>query len=207
MIHAIQDQARALAAARAGLDPQRVIQDAVTIQQIPAPTFEEQRRAEFLRDRFAETGLQDVEIDEVYNVCGRWVGTDSDRPAVLVSAHTDTVFPLATDLTIRREGERIFGPGLGDNSLGVAGLLALVAIFQKFDIHSAADVWFVADSREEGLGDLGGMRAVWQRLAPRLGAAIVIEGMALGRIYHAGIAVRDPRADRIGRAYCRDHPA
>jgi tripeptide aminopeptidase len=190
MIHAIQDQARALAAARAGLDPQRVIQDAVTIQQIPAPTFEEQRRAEFLRDRFAETGLQDVEIDEVYNVCGRWVGTDPDRPVVLVSAHTDTVFPLATDLTIRREGERIFGPGLGDNSLGAAGLLALAAMFQKFDIHPAADVWFVADSREEGLGDLGGMRAAWQRLAPRLGAAIVIEGMALGRIYHAGIAVR-----------------
>jgi tripeptide aminopeptidase len=190
MIHAIQDQARTLAAARAGLDPQQVIQDAVTIQQIPAPTFEEQRRAEFLRDRFAETGLQDVEIDEVYNVCGRWVGTDPDRPVVLVSAHTDTVFPLATDLTIRREGERIFGPGLGDNSLGAAGLLALAAMFQKFDIHPAADVWFVADSREEGLGDLGGMRATWQRLAPRLGAAIVIEGMALGRIYHAGIAVR-----------------
>jgi tripeptide aminopeptidase len=190
MIHAIQDQARTLAAARAGLDPQQVIQDAVTIQQIPAPTFEEQRRAEFLRDRFAETGLQDVEIDEVYNVCGRWVGTDPDRPVVLVSAHTDTVFPLATDLTIRREGERIFGPGLGDNSLGAAGLLALAAMFQKFDIHPAADVWFVADSREEGLGDLGGMRAAWQRLAPRLGAAIVIEGMALGRIYHAGIAVR-----------------
>jgi tripeptide aminopeptidase len=190
MIHAIQDQARTLAAARAGLDAQQVIQDAVTIQQIPAPTFEEQRRAEFLRDRLAETGLQDVEIDEVYNVCGRWPGTDPDRPAVLVSAHTDTVFPLATDLTIRREGERIFGPGMGDNSLGAAGLLALAAMFRKFDIHPAADVWIVADSREEGLGDLGGMRAVWQRLAPRLGAAIVIEGMALGRIYHAGIAVR-----------------
>jgi tripeptide aminopeptidase len=190
MIHAIQDQARTLAAARAGFDPQRVIQDAIAIQQIPAPTFEEQRRAEFLHDRFAEAGLQDVEIDEVYNVCGRWPGTDPDRPAVLVSAHTDTVFPLATDLTIRREGERIFGPGLGDNSLGVAGLLALMAMFQKSDIHPAADVWFVADSREEGLGDLGGMRAVWQGLGPRLGAAIVIEGMALGRIYHAGIAVR-----------------
>jgi tripeptide aminopeptidase len=190
MIHAIQDQARTLAAARAGLGPQRVIQDSITIQQIPAPTFEEQRRAEFLRDCFAKAGLQEVAIDEVYNVCGRWPGKDPDRPAVLVSAHTDTVFPLATDLTIRREGERIFGPGLGDNSLGVAGLLALVAMFREFDIRPAADVWFVADSREEGLGDLGGMRAVWRRLGPRLGAAVVIEGMALGRIYHAGIAVR-----------------
>jgi tripeptide aminopeptidase len=190
MIQAIQKQAHALTAARAGLDPQRVIQDAIAIQQIPAPTFEEQRRAEFLRDRFAGAGLQDVQIDDVYNVYGRWPGLDSDRPAVLVSAHTDTVFPLATDLTIRREGERIFGPGLGDNSLGAAGLLALAESLRQFAIHPAADLWFVADSREEGLGDLGGMRAAWQKLAPRLGAAIVIEGMALGRIYHAGIAVR-----------------
>jgi tripeptide aminopeptidase len=190
MIHVIYTQARALAAAHDGLDPQRVIEDAITIQQIPAPTFEEQRRAEFLRDRFARAGLQDVEIDEVYNVYGRWPGTDPERSAVLVSAHTDTVFPLATDLTIRREDERVYGPGLGDNSLGVAGLLALADMLQKFDIHPAADLWLVADSREEGLGDLGGMRAVWHKLAPRLGAAIVIEGMALGRIYHAGIAVR-----------------
>ncbi len=190
MHHVIQEQARALAAARAGLDPQRVLQDVVAIQQIPSPTFEELRRAEFLKDRFVEACLQDVEMDAVFNVYGRWPGKYPDRPAVMVSAHIDTVFPLATDLTVRREGERIFGPGMGDNSLGAAGLLALAGVLRKFDIHPAADVWFVADSREEGLGDLGGMRAVWQKLAARLGAAIVIEGMALGRVYHSGIAVR-----------------
>ena len=170
MHHVIQEQARALAAARAGLDPQRVLEDAVAIQQIPSPTFEELRRAEFLKDRFVEACLQDVEMDAVFNVYGRWPGKYPDRPAVMVSAHIDTVFPLATDLTVRREGERIFGPGMGDNSLGAAGLLALAGVLRKFDIHPAADVWFVADSREEGLGDLGGMRAVLPSASTSLSA-------------------------------------
>jgi acetylornithine deacetylase/succinyl-diaminopimelate desuccinylase-like protein len=108
----------------------------------------------------------------------------------MISAHTDTVFPADTDLTPRHEPDRIFGPGLGDNSLGAAALLALLDTFHHHDFRPACDVWLVANSREEGLGDLGGMRQVWRRLGPRLGAAIVIEGMALGRVYHAAVAVR-----------------
>jgi len=102
----------------------------------------------------------------------------------------DTVFPPDTDLAVRRENDRMYGPGLGDNSLGVAALLALLDVFDVHHLHPVADIWFAADSREEGLGDLGGIRAVWDRLGARLGAAIVVEGMALGHIYHAGIAVR-----------------
>jgi tripeptide aminopeptidase len=186
----IQGRAQALAAVHAALDVRRVLQDAIAIQQIPAPTFDEKRRAEFIRSRFAGAHLQQVEIDQVFNVYGRWPGVDPDRRALLVSAHTDTVFPLDTDLTVRREGDKVYGPGLGDNSLGVAGLLAVLETVQNYDMRPAADIWFVADSREEGLGDLGGIRAVWQKLSACLGAAVVVEGMALGRIYHAGIPVR-----------------
>jgi di/tripeptidase len=77
---------------------------------------------------------------------------------------------------------------LGDNSLGVAALLGLIDVLR--DLRLPADIWFAADSREEGMGDLGGMRAVYSRLKPCLGPIIVVEGMAFGRIYHAGIAVR-----------------
>ncbi len=186
----IQQLADALAPVRAGLDVPSIVQSAITIQQIPAPTFAEKQRAEFIRDDFIRLGLQDVELDDMVNVYGRWPGTDPGRPAVLVSAHTDTVFPPDTDLAVRHEGERICGPGLGDNSLGVAGLLTLLKTLHTHDLHPAADLWLAANSREEGLGDLGGIRAIWHKLGPRLGAAVVIEGMALGRIYHAGIAVR-----------------
>lgn len=172
------------------IDAQQVIQTAVAIQQIPAPTFEEQRRAEHVRGRFIAAGLRDVGVDALHNAVGRWPGADPARPALLVSAHTDTVFPATTDLTVREESGRLYGPGLGDNSLGVAALIALAELFAMHDIHPPADIWFAANSREEGLGNLDGIRAIWNALGARLGAAIVIEGMALGRVYHAGIAVR-----------------
>ena len=179
-----------LLAVRQTLASCRIIEDAIAIQQIPAPTFAEGQRASAILGRFRQAGLQDVAQDDVCNVFGRWPGRDPACPALLVSAHTDTVFPSDTDLTTRRDGERIYGPGLGDNSLGVASLLALLEMLQAHRIQPVSDIWFVANSREEGLGDLGGIRAVWDRLKDRLGAAIVVEGMALGRVYHAGIAVR-----------------
>lgn len=183
-------QSATLLSIRDQLDAKALIEKAVEIQQIPAPTFAEEKRAAFLKNRFAHYGLQNISMDDRFNVYGCWPGQQQNHPALLVSAHTDTVFPQETNLTIRRESERIYGPGLGDNSLGVAALLALLDILQTYQISPEVDIWFVANSREEGLGDLGGMRAAWQKLNDRLGAAIVIEGTALGRIYRAGIAVR-----------------
>jgi len=191
-LHTIATLARSadLLAIRDTLAPDRVIQDAIAIQQIPAPTFDEGQRAAAILERFRQAGLHDVAQDDLFNVFGRLPGSDPTCPALLLSAHTDTVFPSGTDLSTRQDGERVYGPGLGDNSLGVASLLAVLDLLRAHRIQPVADIWFVANSREEGLGDLGGIRAVWNRLRDRLGAAIVIEGMALGRIYHAGIAVR-----------------
>jgi acetylornithine deacetylase/succinyl-diaminopimelate desuccinylase-like protein len=163
-----------------------VVDEAITIQQIPAPTFDEGCRAAYVRGRFR--GLDSVEVDALHNVTGRLPGADCRRPAVLVAAHLDTVFDAGTPLAIRRQEDRIYGPGLGDNSLGLAGLLALMDVLRNG--CWPADIWFAANSREEGLGDLGGIRAVYEKLAPRLGCAVIVEGLAFGRIYHAGIAVR-----------------
>lgn len=179
-----------LRALERAIDPTAVLDDAIAIQQIPAPTFYEDARARYVRERFARYPLRDVEIDALANVYGRWLGAHPDRPAILLSAHLDTVFPAETDLTIHREGDRVYGPGIGDNSVAVAGLLAVLDLFHRHHIQPEADVWFVANSREEGLGNLDGIRAVWERLGPRLGGAVVVEGMALGRVYRAGIAVR-----------------
>lgn len=165
-----------------------VIEQAIAIQQIPSPTFFEKQRAEYVRQRFESLGLDTTEIDDIHNVYGRLAGRDSTLPAVLVSAHTDTVFDADTRLATRHENGRIFGPGLGDNSLGVASLMALAELLR--DQQLPPDIWFVANSREEGMGNLDGIRAAYEKLASRIGTAIVIEGMAFGRVYHAGIAVR-----------------
>jgi acetylornithine deacetylase/succinyl-diaminopimelate desuccinylase-like protein len=159
---------------------------ACRIQQIPAPTFHEAARAQFVRDEFVALGLSEVEVDDMHNVYARRPGGDA-RP-VLVSAHTDTVFPADTPLTLERTPERITGPGIGDNSLGVAGLCALIKALNGESLPG--DLILAANVGEEGLGDLRGMRRVIARLGDRLRATLVLEGMALGHVYYVGIGVR-----------------
>lgn len=166
------------------------VEQAIAIQQIPAPTFAEKERAAHVAGEFHKLGLTQIETDDLCNVYGRLPGRRSSAPAVMLSAHTDTVFPEATDLSIRRDGDLIFGAGLGDNSIGVAGLLALISALRLTAATPETDLWFVATSREEGLGDCGGMRAAFTRLKPLVGSVINVEGLAFGHIYHAGIAVR-----------------
>ena len=164
----------------------QVLQLALHIQQIPAPTFHEAERAAWVKARLSAEGLP-TEQDEVGNVYACLSGR-GEAPPVVVTAHLDTVFPAETDLRIRRRGHRLYGPGLGDNSLGVAGLFGLLWAFH--DTRPPGDLWLVANVGEEGLGDLRGMRAVVARFGARPAAYIVLEGMALGTVYHRALGVR-----------------
>ena len=166
-----------------------VLNLAVAIQQIPAPTFSEGRRAEFVRDRFRKEGLEEVIIDSVGNVLARLPGRGEALP-LIVSAHLDTVFPASVDLTVHRTPDEIAGPGIGDNSIGVAGLFGLLWALRRRGSNLPGDVWLAANVGEEGLGDLRGMRALVDNFGRRALAYIVLEGMALGHIYNRGLGVR-----------------
>jgi acetylornithine deacetylase/succinyl-diaminopimelate desuccinylase-like protein len=169
----------------------RVLDLAVAIQQIPAPPFGEAQRAAFLRERFLVEGLQDVSMDDIGNVYGRLPGQGQTRPLV-VSAHLDTVFPYGTDLQVQREADKVFGPGIGDNSLGLAGLFGLLWALRQKNGQAIlpGDLWLVGNVGEEGLGDLRGMRAVVDRFGDGVCAYVILEGMALGQIYHRGLGVQ-----------------
>ncbi len=162
----------------------------IQIQQIAAPTDDEVRRAAWVENYFQTLRLRDIFIDARNNVYGRLPGRRS-YPALLVSAHTDTVFPIETALTVQvHEAEdRIYGPGIGDNSAGVAGMLLLADTLHRLPTPPV-DIWFVANTGEEGLGDLRGMRAAVDRLAPQIGASIVLEGMGLKRVVHRALGSR-----------------
>lgn len=184
-----QHEPAAQAASAALADTDAIVQTAIAIQQIPAPTFAEHERSAYVAARLRELGLNDVEIDEIGNVYSRRAGRHGG-PGVVIAAHLDTVFPAETDLAVRREGERVYGPGIGDNSLAVAALLHLAAALQQHDVPHEHDLWLVATVGEEGMGDLRGMRAVIDRLQPELAAAIALEGMGNNRLVHAGLGVR-----------------
>ncbi len=172
----------------------RILDLAIFIQQIPAPTFQEAERASFVQTRFREEHLLDVEMDATGNVYARLPALRhplaSDRPPLILSAHLDTVFPASVELRCEREPERIVGPGIGDNSLGVAGLFGLVWALRGRSINLPGDLWLVANVCEEGLGDLKGVRAVVDRFGSRVQAYVVLEGMSLAQVYHRGLSVR-----------------
>lgn len=166
-----------------------VIETAISIQQIAAPTFEEKQRGAWVEAHMRRIGLADVATDAIGNVYGRVPGRVDGR-GLLIAAHLDTVFPAQTNLAIRREGQRIYGPGLGDNSLGVAGLLHLGQALREQHITPEHDIWLVANVGEEGLGDLCGMRAAVERLRNQISTAIALEGAGHDRIVHEAIGVR-----------------
>lgn len=166
----------------------RLLELAMAVQQIPAPTFEEGERAEFVRAKFLEAGLSDVDVDEAGNVYGRRKVNDdqsSEARPLVVTAHLDTVFSRGTNLRLTRDEQRIHGPGIGDNSLGVAALIVLAQTIQP-----RGDVWFVANTCEEGLGNLRGMKAVVEKFNSGVVGYLVIEGAALGHVYHRAVGVQ-----------------
>ncbi len=171
-------------------DIQQLLDLAVQIQQIPAPTFHEGPRSEFVRRRFLEEGIDEVTMDSLGNVFARLPGKQRKAEALIVSAHLDTVFPPGTNLQIKKEAGRIVAPGIGDNSLGVAALFGILRSLRERGVKSKGDVWLVANVGEEGLGNLRGMRAVVNRFGKRALGYLVLEGLAYGHVYHRAVGVK-----------------
>lgn len=161
----------------------------IAVQQIPAPTFAEGARARFILKSFAEYGLQDVHADSLNNIYARLPGFESSSNPLVVSAHSDTVFPVQTDLTVKHEGDLLYGPGIGDNATGVGGILTLARIIKNDRLKHKSDIWLVANVGEEGMGNLRGMRAVVDRFGSKA-RYLVIEGGSFGQIIFRAIGVK-----------------
>ena len=136
-------------------------QETLTLCQIPAPSHQEKEKAEYVMKLFREIGLLDVHMDEVWNVLGRWPGTGGG-PTVMLAAHTDTVFPMETDVTVRKEGSRYCCPGINDDTHAVAEIMAVAKAMVKHGLHAKGDIIFCANVCEEGLGDLKGVKHIFQ---------------------------------------------
>ncbi len=174
----------ALDAART-LEPQ-VIADQVALCEIEAPPFKEAKRAEAFRRRFEELGLKNVRIDRVGNVLGERPGRTA-RPHLVFSAHLDTVFPEGTDVSVRREGPVLRGPGIGDDCRGLAVVLGVVRALDRARIETPGTITFVGTVGEEGLGDLRGVKHLFtEELRGRVDRFVSVDGAGLG-ITHVGV--------------------
>ena len=158
---------------------------AVEICNVPAPTGEEHERAEFVAGLLRQRGYE-PEIDDVSNVYAR--RGNRGGPVLLIDAHLDTVFPAGTEINARSNGDWLIGPGVGDNSLSIAAMLATFDILDELDIDTGVDLVATATVGEEGLGNLKGARAAVDRYHGRgeLAGHLVVDGQ-IGRVVHVAV--------------------
>jgi acetylornithine deacetylase/succinyl-diaminopimelate desuccinylase-like protein len=143
-------------------DHDRLIAEIIRLTEIPAPPFKEAARAKVFAEMLRASGLADVTIDAEGNVVGVRKGNGTG-PLIAIAAHLDTVFPEGTDVKVKREGTRLMAPGIGDDTRGLAVLLAMVRAMNEARIATASDILFIGDVGEEGQGDLRGMKYLFQK--------------------------------------------
>jgi len=158
------------------------------LAEIPAPSFQEKRRAAAVEPLLAAAGLT-VRSDKIGNVIGELRGAN-EKEIVLVAAHLDTVFPAGTEVKVRREGTRMSGPGISDNGTGLAALVALARAMHAAKIKPRRTILFAADVGEEGEGNLRGMRALVDAYRTHLKAVLVLDGSGTDHVTTKALASR-----------------
>ena len=169
----------------------RTVEDIIRLTEIPAPPFKEERRAAAYLAMLREHGLEDCTQDEVGNVMGLRRGFGNGDVLVL-AAHLDTVFPEGTDVTVRRQGTKLFAPGVGDDTRSLAVNLAFIRAMDAAGLRTRHDILVVGDVGEEGLGDLRGVRHLFAHhpLRERFRGFLTVDSPEVDRIVTGGIGSR-----------------
>ncbi len=157
----------------------QLTEEQLELTAIPAPPFAEHNRAEWLCKRFVDLGLVDVHMDDIGNVIGLRPGAESKAKQVLaITAHIDTVFPQGTPIKVRKDGDRLYGPGISDNGAGLVGLLATAEALKAADVKTQMAILFVGNVGEEGEGDVRGMRHLFgdSKWSDAIEYALVLDG-------------------------------
>ena len=156
------------------------IQQQIELTQIPAPPFKETARGAEFKKRLEALGMKNVRVDAVGNVIAERKGVGTG-PTVVIAGHLDTVFPEGTGVKVKREGDRLSAPGIGDDDRGLAVVLAVVRAFEKAGVQTLGTVYFIGDVGEEGPGNLRGMRHLFgQELKGKVDYFISVDDSGLG---------------------------
>lgn len=150
---------------------------------IPAPSNHEERRAEFCRAWFERNGFENVRIDEALNVLVPVnVDLDGNGEMDVLMAHTDIVFPESTPLAVREEGGFWHCPGIGDDTANLVVLMVCARYFREHFPVGRRGMLFVANSGEEGLGNLKGSRKVVETFGPRIREFVSLDSACMNRM-------------------------
>lgn len=179
-------------AAQASLEREhdRIVEETIRLTEIPAPPFKEKVRAEAYMAMLKDAGLTDVEMDAEGNVMGLRRGAGpANGPLVVLAAHLDTVFPEGTNVKVRREGTKLFAPGVGDDTHSLAVVLGYIRALDAAKIRTKKDILFVGNVGEEGPGDLRGVRYLFGKgkYKDRISAFFSMDGTSAERVTFGGV--------------------
>ncbi|MFW6293092.1 MAG: peptidase dimerization domain-containing protein, partial [Spirochaetota bacterium] len=160
----------------------------VMIAETPAPTFSEQRRTEFLIERFNEYELQNCSTDEAGNALAILPGELGDRN-ILVVGHMDTAFTESDDHTVTIQPGYVIGLGIGDNSLGVSSVATLPIILKELGIRLESNLILMGSAQSLGRGNIEGIRFFLNNTDVPISAGICVEGVKLGRLSYSSIGM------------------
>lgn len=166
-----------------------ILANAVMVGEVAAPTFGEERRMRFVADRFTENDLQNISVDEAGNASAILPGRNKEADPILVVAHGDTVFPDTVDHTVTVGTNHVTGPGIADNSLGVAVAVSLPPILERLQIELERPLVIVAATRGLGRGNLEGLNFFLDHIPFKPVAGVCIEGIHLGRLSYASLGL------------------
>lgn len=161
-------------------------QNLITLTEIPAPPFMEEVRGRAYADMLRQAGADSVWIDEVGNVLAKRRGKLGQKTVVL-EAHLDTVFPEETNVKIKMRGDTLYAPGVGDDTRGLAMVLTILDVMEKTGVETDADVLFIGTVGEEGLGDLRGVKKLFDTPGLKIDSYIAIDGLGSTSITHRGL--------------------
>ena len=160
--------------------------DAVLLGEIPSPTFGEKDRIRLVMDRFRENGLKEPTLDEFGNASGIIAGS-SGESAILVTAHADCVFSAETRHVLEVGSDHITGPGIADNSIGLAAVVALPKLLEHLNIKLKEDLILLANVKSLGRANLEGARGFLDTMRRPVKAGVCVEGASQGRLSYSGL--------------------
>lgn len=151
-----------------------------TLAAIPSPSNHEEKRAAFIKTWLETQGARGVFIDEALNVIYPLACTD-DNPLYVFMAHIDVVFADTDTLPVRIEDGKIHAPGVGDDTSNVVAMLMVVKYITEHHLvpRDGKGIVFVANSGEEGLGNLKGSRRIVETYGKRIEEFLSFDGTYL----------------------------
>jgi tripeptide aminopeptidase len=162
---------------------EKIIQEWIFLTEIPAPSSHEEKRAAYIKSQFEAAGLDKVLIDEAGNVVGIWRGKDKGKK-IVVPAHMDTVFKDLWEIKVKREGNVLKAPGIGDDTASLINLLWCIRSLKQAGFQPKNSYYFLGTVGEET--GFVGMRAFMENTSEKIDLVVALDG-DLGGIHYGAL--------------------